>query len=160
MQPAKHFTIDDLIANPVAARLGIDNRPPAHILERLAILADGLEMIQTVVRAPIQILYAYGSPELNAAMGGGRHSAHMDGLAADIRVPGMSPFRLATFLSSRPLRRLLDQVILSFPERPADTWVHIGFSSHPRGEVLTRRGSPAWYMPGLPPCANSSADGA
>lgn len=150
MRLTEHFSLGELIASDTAARLGIINNPPLSVVGQLHNLAEGLERVRAIVQRPIQILSGYRCPQLNVAVGGSARSAHMEGLAADVRVPGMSPGRLAAILSGNPASLGIDQLILEHPERPADSWVHLGFSPHPRGEVLTGQGSPVCYVIGLP----------
>ena len=71
---------------------------------------------------------------MNAAIGGARNSAHVQGLAADINVPGYAPKALANLIKDSGIK--FDQLILEFPN--ANGWVHIGLSIKPlRRQILT-----------------------
>ncbi len=82
---------------------------------------------------PVIILSGYRSPDVNRLVGGSKTSAHMRGLAADIRVDGMSCMDLAHFITQN--FPSFDQVILEFGQ-----WVHVGLAeSNPRGQILTAK---------------------
>jgi uncharacterized protein YcbK (DUF882 family) len=57
-------------------------------------LVDALEALRTAVGVPIAIDDAYRCPIHNAAVGGVPHSEHELGMAADIKIPGMTPARM------------------------------------------------------------------
>lgn len=59
-----------------------------ELLERLQALRDTLGR-------PVIINSGYRNPTHNAAVGGSPDSYHLRGMAADIRVPGLSPAELA-----------------------------------------------------------------
>lgn len=114
----------ELEASQTAARNGIDNRIPNHLIRNAAHLAHFLQKLRdkikekTGVERLIIITSGYRSPELNKRVGGSKNSAHMSAMAADIRVPGMSPASLTEFIVKN--MRGYDQVINEF-----DSWVHI-----------------------------------
>jgi len=58
-------------------------------------LARNLEVLRAALGQPIIITSGYRTPEHNAAVGGVPNSTHTKGMAADIRVPGMSPREVA-----------------------------------------------------------------
>jgi hypothetical protein len=57
-------------------------------------LVDVLEAFRAAVGKPVQVDSAYRCPAHNAAVGGAKGSEHMQGLAADIRVKGMTAAEL------------------------------------------------------------------
>lgn len=57
-------------------------------------LVDGLEALRTTIGKPIVIDDAYRCPVHNAQVGGVPHSQHELGMAADIRVDGMTALEL------------------------------------------------------------------
>lgn len=150
MRLTDHFTLEEMIASETAARLNIANYPQPNQIGNLLMVAHGLERVRSIVMRPIQILSGYRSKELNAAIGGARNSQHVLGLAADIRVAGMSARKLAEILAGNPASLGIDQLILEHPESLAGSWVHLGFAKPPRGEVLTGAGHPTMYTKGLP----------
>ena len=65
-------------------------------------LLDALEELRTLIGRPITIDSAYRCPAHNKAVGGELHSQHMLGIAADIRVPGISMPALEHFIRQVP----------------------------------------------------------
>lgn len=54
-----------------------------------------LDILRQKLEKPVIINSGYRTPEWNAKCGGAKYSYHMRGMAADIRVDGMSPKELA-----------------------------------------------------------------
>ncbi|GGI16470.1 D-Ala-D-Ala carboxypeptidase family metallohydrolase [Oxalicibacterium faecigallinarum] len=145
MNLSKHFTLAELTISQEAARRGIDNTPSPTALANLKRVAAVLEEVRALFGMPIVVSSGYRSPELNAAIGGSRTSAHVLGLAADINCPGITPTVLARKI--RDSRIIFDQLILEYPDRGG--WVHIGLSEKsPREQLFTKR-SGTGYMPGI-----------
>lgn len=57
-------------------------------------LVDALEAFRVLVGKPVIVSSAYRCPQHNAEAGGAGRSEHVDGLAADIRVNGMTASEL------------------------------------------------------------------
>jgi zinc D-Ala-D-Ala carboxypeptidase len=142
MKLSDHFTLDEMTLSQTAARKGIDNTPDQKVIDNLIRVAATLERIRTLVGKPIIVSSGYRSPEVNKSVGGAADSAHVQGLAADINVPGMKPATLATLIKTSGI--VFDQVVLEF-----DRWVHVGLSeTAPRRELLTIR-TGTGYMKGI-----------
>lgn len=126
-----HFSLEELTASTLATRLNIDNTPTQSIIDHLKSLAFGLEKIRsTLGNFTIHIDSAYRCQELNIAVGGAIHSAHMSGYAADFVCPDFgSPKDIITSISKSGI--LFDQCIHE------GTWVHISFDPRLRQDVLT-----------------------
>lgn len=58
-----------------------------------------LEILRNKLGKPVIITSGYRTPEWNAKCGGAKYSYHMRGMAADIRVNGISPKELAKKLN-------------------------------------------------------------
>lgn len=131
-----HFTIEELTRSQTAARNDIDNMPedPADLMR----IAWFLETLREKLRleypnAVVIVSSGYRSPELNLIIGGSKTSAHMQGLAADISCPDLTPLELAQFIADNMADEGFDQVIHEFKR-----WVHVGLSAGlPRYELLT-----------------------
>lgn len=148
MQLAKNFTLAEFTASTKAKQLRLDNTPDEKALANLHKIAAVLQVIRDALGKPISVTSGYRSPKVNAAVGGSATSAHMKGLAADIKVNGMLAHDLASFINGLNLD--LDQLILEYPDTP-NQWVHVGLSEGKnRGQVLTKKtGKP--YAKGLIP---------
>lgn len=143
MQLTENFCLAQLTASESAAREGIDNSPPPGILDNLARLAAGLEAVQALLGAPIEISSGYRSPELNSAVGGSATSQHVLGMAADFTCEGFgTPIAIVAAIQASNID--FDQCILEF-----NRWVHISFSPSPRGRVLSIHDSREGYLDGL-----------
>lgn len=137
-----HFTLDEMTVSQLAAREGLDNNPPAEARANLQLLCNSLEQVRALFGAPVIVSSGYRSPAVNQRIGGARTSQHLQGLAADFTVFGMSPREVVRRVSESAIP--FDQLILEF-----DNWVHLAVSRGvPRRQVLTiRKGS--GYLPGL-----------
>src|SRR5436309_11017044 len=92
MMLSPHFSLEELTASEVAARVGISNAPPPDVMSNLVRLAEGLELVRAALgNNAVHVTSGYRSPRLNQMVGGSRHSMHMQGLAADILCPVFGP---------------------------------------------------------------------
>lgn len=131
-----HFSLAELTASETAARRGIDNTPSPEIVKNLIRTVQLLERVRVLLGSKaILVSSGYRSPALNAAVGGSKTSAHMQGLAADFICPGFgTPLAVCQRLESLGLE--FDQLIQE------GTWVHIGLAAEgvkPRRQVLTAK---------------------
>ena len=118
MNLSPSFTLEEMTASETAVRYGIDNTPDNEVLMNLRRLALFLEEVRTVVGMPLRINSAYRSPEANKKVGGKPTSQHCRGVAADIRVKGMTPDQVVKAIINAGLA--YDQVIREF-----DSWTHV-----------------------------------
>jgi hypothetical protein len=118
MNLSENFTLEELTASETAERYGIDNTPDNDVLMNLRRLALFLEEVRKAVGMPLRINSAYRSPEANKKVGGKSTSQHCKGVAADIKVKGMTPDQVVKAVISAGLE--YDQVIREF-----DSWTHI-----------------------------------
>ena len=131
MNLSQHFTLEEFTFSQTAARLGIDNTPSASVVGNLTVLASTLERIRTLLGRPITITSGYRCPDLNKAAGGAVNSAHKEGLAADIKVAGLTPKQVCEAIRDSGIE--FDQVIHEF-----QSWCHIGLTrGKARNECLT-----------------------
>lgn len=127
MNLSPNFTLAELTCTEHRT---LENTPNAVELENLYKLAAFLETVKTVLGGkPIMVNSAFRSEAVNAAVGSKNTSQHRLGLAADFRVPGMSPDAVvrAVIASSLPF----DQIIREF-----DAWTHISVNNKPRRQAL------------------------
>jgi zinc D-Ala-D-Ala carboxypeptidase len=133
----EHFTLEEFCDSQTAARQGIHNVPPASSQERKNIqrTAEVMEDVRSILgHKPILISSGYRSPQVNAAVGGSKTSAHMSGLAADFTCPGYgTPIAVCKKLHPHMKELGIDQLIHEY-----DTWVHLGLTAGaPRHQALT-----------------------
>jgi hypothetical protein len=133
MQLSEHFTLKELIESDTAARLGIDNTPPAYAVENLKRLCAVLEEVRHAVGKPIRISSGYRCLKVNHAVGSKDTSQHVKGCAADIKVKGVTVDELMKVIIGAGIK--FDQLI-----REYQSWVHISVpndpNAHPKRQAL------------------------
>lgn len=144
MQLSPHFSLKELTDSDKARELKLDNTASPKIVNNLCVLASTLEDVRKLLGKPITISSGYRSPSVNKAVGGSVNSAHVQGLAADIKVSGMTPYEVACIIRDSGI--VVDQLICE------PTWVHIGLSlGAPRQQYLTmkRKNGKVVYLNGI-----------
>lgn len=143
MQLSPNFSLAQLICSETADQNGIDNTPPPEAIDNLRRLASGLEKVQALLGAPLEISSGYRCAALNEAVGGSGNSQHVRGLAADFVCPGFgSPMEIARAIQQSDID--FDQCILEFGR-----WVHVAFDAAPRRRMLTIYDAKEGYLAGL-----------
>lgn len=139
-QLTSHFSLEELTSSTKADQLKINNTPPPEIIENLKALALALEIVRLIIGKPLDISSAYRCLALNKAVGGSTTSAHVQGLAADFKVKGMTPRQICEKLLAAGVR--FDQLIMEdvSESSPNGVWVHFGIAKgNMRGQVLTMK---------------------
>lgn len=127
MNLSPHFTLDELTHTD---HREIDNTPTQDEISNLQQLANFLEEVKTVLGGkPIMISSGFRCKALNDAVGSKDTSQHRIGLAADFRVPGMTPDEVVRAVVASGIG--YDQIIREF-----DRWTHISVSDKPRKQAL------------------------
>lgn len=145
MNLSVHFTLAELIRSQTAIRNGINNTPDQKTIGELQRLAVSiLEPVHELLGVPLQISSGYRCPKLNALVGStAKHSAHLDGRAADFVPVGMDLREAFDAIRSAP-GLPIDQVIIECGE-----WIHIAIPALgqiPRRQALIASGRPgAWH---------------
>lgn len=147
MSLSAHFTLEELTRSQTASRHGLDNTPDKLAATELARLANHiLEPVRDLLGCPLQITSGFRCAELNVRIGStAKHSAHLDGRAADIVPMGCDVRHAFEVIRKSPIP--FDQIILECGE-----WIHISIApvyANPRGQTLIAKGGPgAWtYIP-------------
>ncbi len=83
LQLSKNFKLSEFLCHDGSKELMLDMR----LVERLQQLRDS-------IGKPITVASGYRNPEYNAKIGGAPGSFHMRGMAADIKVPDMTPLEV------------------------------------------------------------------
>lgn len=137
MNLTKNFTLLEMTKSETASRKGIDNTPNDYVIQNLQTLCENvLQPIRDTLGA-IHVSSGYRSSELNSAVGGSKTSDHCLGMAADIEIPGMSNYDLASYIVDN---LEYTQVILEFytPGIPNSGWVHVSYNpNNLKREYLT-----------------------
>ena len=122
-----HFTLAELTHTD---HRSLDNTPNPSELANLKRLAEFLEVVKTTLGGkPIMINSAFRSKAVNDAVGSKDSSHHRLGLAADFRVPGMTPDAVVRAIIAAKLP--YDQLIREF-----DAWTHASIADKPRRQAL------------------------
>lgn len=89
VQIAKYFKVKEFACKDGSPVVFIDDY-----------LYNTLDILRRKIKKPIIITSGYRTPEWNRKCGGAKYSYHMRGMAADIRVEGMSAKQLANELDA------------------------------------------------------------
>ena len=131
-----HFSLAELCVSSTAARLQISNLPTstAHRANLAWLAGTVLEPLRALCgNVPITVTSGYRSLAVNTAIGGSATSDHMQGLAADLYVSGLSNEDVAVLLAGPGGASIpFDQVIV---ERHTGH-LHIGAGPRQRRELL------------------------
>jgi uncharacterized protein YcbK (DUF882 family) len=93
---------------------------PENVIKNIQSLANALQVIRNEVKRPIKITSGYRSPEHNKAIKGASNSTHLQGLACDFKVTGMTPKEVVVIIE-----RLIDQgKILQGGLKAYSSWIH------------------------------------
>lgn len=142
-QLSAHFKLSELTHSDTAVKHGIDNTPlPEHLHNLETYTAPGLENAREICGGTaVNVHDAYRNPQVNALVGGTSTSAHPEGFATDIDVPGQTPLQTAKLLAAamKAGKIKIDQLIL---ERTPATTVHLSFDPRARGMMGRQPGGP------------------
>jgi hypothetical protein len=110
---------------------------PAPVKANIMRLIENLNVLREVVGAPIAITSGYRSPAHNATIGGAKESKHMEGMAADFQVAGMTPKQVHSKIEALIKEGKMHDGGLGLYERATGRggWIHydIGESRRWRG---------------------------
>lgn len=153
-----NFTLEELTHSSTAARLGIDNTPPAQVIGNLRVLAEGLEKVRKLTADyGLRIHDAYRCEALERVLCAKDYSAwckhhghvedgaswasyfaekaHPQGFAADFTCAAFgSPAEIVRVIRASGLK--FDKVIIEGATPQGGGWVHISFATAMRGGVM------------------------
>lgn len=132
---SRSFTLEEMVFSQTAVRKGIRNKPsPRHVEALRALCGVILQPLRDSLDAPLSVTSGYRSPDLNRAIGGAKHSQHMDGQAADLMCFSLSTADV--FKRVLQLGLPFDQLIYEGGRK--SMWVHVSFNADGtnRGEIL------------------------
>lgn len=129
----RHFSLHEFLSSETAARMGREVTPTPDQVKNITRLCETLlEPIRVKLGQPMVITSGLRPAWLNVLIGGSPKSAHMDGLAADVKVVGMSPQAFCRWVRNNGFS--VDQCIEEFGQ-----WSHLSIAPAPRNQYLTAR---------------------
>lgn len=140
MKLTDNFSLTEFEVSNTATRLGIDNSVPEELMPNLMAIATWLQVLRNRLtkrlnrQVAVTLTSGYRGPRLNKAIGGAKASSHMEALAADIKVSGLSVDELFELIRELMVDMPADQVIHEF-----GTWVHVAVAqlkATPRKQFL------------------------
>lgn len=121
---SENFTLSELTRTDT----GLPNTPPPGALDNLERLAcDVLEPIRALLGAPLIIHSGYRSRDVNAAVGGARASAHLEGRACDFH-PANEQLIRSEFEKIMHSAIPFDRIILEY--KRSRYWIHSEIARH------------------------------
>lgn len=132
-----HFTLQEAVFSEIAERHGINNSsPPQAVVDAARHTAERMEIVRTLLGAPIRISSWIRCPSLNAVLKSKPTSQHILGEAVDFTCDRFgTALEICTYLLGAQTRVRWHQLILEH------TWVHISWKSDPNskqaGQVLS-----------------------
>lgn len=148
MNLSRSYTLEEFTISETGARHGVANNPPQDAIQQLERLCRlVLQPLRDDLKQFVVITSGYRSPKVNRLVGGAYNSFHLEGRAADIRVPGMTP--LAVCLRIKALRLPYDELIHEYA-----SWCHVAVAARedtPARKELTaiKVNGFTQYQPGL-----------
>jgi uncharacterized protein YcbK (DUF882 family) len=91
-----------------------------NVMVNIIELAKNLQVLRDEVKKSIQITSGYRSPEHNAKVKGAKNSMHIIGMAADIKVAGMTPKQVAEVIERLIAEKKMKEGGIGIYK----TWVH------------------------------------
>lgn len=117
-----NFTISEFCASETAKKYKISNIPSMAVCDNILNLIFYLyQPLRDSLKKAVIINSGYRCKELNVKVGGVINSQHLYGQAADITVPGMTPYQLWIYIQNSNLE--YDQCILEYNQ-----WVHLSYN--------------------------------
>lgn len=139
MMLSPHFELEEFTHSERAVALGLDNSPPAEILQKLRYAANMLEVVRSDVLQdkPIVISSGYRCLALNRAVGSKDTSHHVRGLAVDFTCPKFgTPLQACHAIAASDI----DFQQLIYECVRGGKWVHLAFPdpiAEGKREILT-----------------------
>lgn len=118
-----NFTLYEFLYSEVAINKGLVDKqieiPEKYILNLKRLCVNVLQPLRNEFKTPIRIMSGYRCKELNDAVNGSDNSDHMQGLAADIIIPGKMQLAFSFIKNKCNFKQLIDESGLA--------WIHISY---------------------------------
>lgn len=143
MDLTPHFSLREMTESDYALRHSLHNIPGAGArasLKRLCV--EVLEPLREWA-GPVVITSGFRAPQVNRGIGSNDNSAHVEGRAADLRVPGRDLAEVYEWIAGSGLP--VDQQIYEY-----DSWIHVAIAragSEPRRQMLRKEQGKHSYEP-------------
>lgn len=129
MNLSENFTLVEMTVN----KAGLKNDPSPEQLKNMTFVCENiLEVIRAWARtkkpnAVVTVTSGFRNPQVNKNAGGAANSQHLQGIAADIKIAGISNCDLWHFIVSSESGIDFDQCIaeLHNEQNPSAGWVHV-----------------------------------
>jgi hypothetical protein len=133
----KDFFLEEFLASETAARLGVAIVPtPEERANIIRLCQTLLQPIRSCLGRSMVITSGLRPLWLNLRIGGSPTSAHMHGLAADVKIVGMAPAAFCRWIQQHVEAEdwPIDQCIMEFGQ-----WTHLSVRDKPRMQFLTAK---------------------
>lgn len=119
-----HFTLAEFTASDTAQWHGIDNTPPAQVVDELKRTAALMEQVRTLLNVPVTVTSGYRCSALNKLIGSRPTSKHVQGLACDFKVAVYgNPLKVCQAIERSDIK--FGKLILEFYTPDGGGWAHI-----------------------------------
>jgi len=143
MKLTEHFTLKELTDSNKARELGVDNTPGPDALQQLHRTAQMLERVRAHLGGhPVTPTSGFRNRRVNEAVGGTTSSDHVQGMAADVVVPGFgTPYEVAKALAPHVAALGIGQLIYEVSAK-GSRWVHLStrIPAQAVNRVITQHG--------------------
>lgn len=129
MKLSKNLSLSECLRSDTAKRLGIKNEPHEDwVIENLKAIAEQVfQPCRDNFGVPLFVSSGYRSPELNAAIGGSRRSAHLEGSALDIDADVFGGCTNREVFEYIKECLDFDTLIWEFGDENNPDWVHVAY---------------------------------
>jgi zinc D-Ala-D-Ala carboxypeptidase len=128
MRLSKNLTLREATKSITAKRLGIENEPEAWEKKNLSVIAEEVfQKVRDHFGAPIAVTSGYRSKALNKAIGGSRHSQHIQGRALDLDAHVYGKVSNAEIFNYIKDNLDFDQLIWEFGTDSEPDWIHVSY---------------------------------
>jgi zinc D-Ala-D-Ala carboxypeptidase len=128
---SNHFTWKEALFLPQYNREANETDGLTPIIKaNLVVLFSKMDTIREHFNKPINVHIAFRSEAYNTLIGGAKHSAHLQGMACDFDVSGMTCDSVRDDIEKN---KLLDTLGMRMEKKPGSNWVHLDFAQVPPG---------------------------
>jgi zinc D-Ala-D-Ala carboxypeptidase len=149
MNIGKYTTLEKVIKSETAIRHGIDNRPDAHQLHAIKLLAENIyDPLCDHFQKTIPINSWFRNSVLNSIIGGARNSQHVKGEALDLDTDGDgTPITNSAVFYWIYTNLDFHQLIWEYGNDQNPAWVHVSINSNGKNkkQVLKIRSRASGY---------------